>query len=54
MKFVCVGVSFVGLLCWCFGMEFVAAVVCAIEQKVGSSAFVAQACLPHGFNFSDT
>ena len=54
VKFFCVVVSFVGLLYWCLGLEFVAAIVCEIAQKLGSSALVAQACLLHGFNLSDT
>ena len=51
VKFVCVVVSFVGLFCWCFGLEFA---VCTVTLEVGSSALVAGACLPHGFDLSDT
>ena len=52
-KFVCVVVSFVGLLCWCFGLEFVVAFVCEIALKVGSSALVAWAYLPQGFDLNN-
>ena len=53
VKFIQVVFSFVSFLCWNFGLEFVAVVVCTIMQKVGSSTLVAWACLLHGFNFCD-
>ena len=53
-KFVCVGVAFVSVLWQCFGFEFVTAAICTIVLKVGSSTLVAQACLLHYFNLSDT
>ena len=52
-KFMCV-VAFVSLLCWCFTLEFVAAIVCTITLKVGSSAPVELACLHYGLNFINT
>ena len=54
VKLVCVVVSFVSLLHWSFGLEFVAAVVCAIVLKMGSSTCAAVACLPHGYDPSNT
>ena len=54
MRFICVVVSFVGPLCWHFGLYFVAAIVCTIVLKVGPSPLVALVCLLHSFTFSDT
>ena len=42
------------LLYWCFGLEFLAVVVCAVVLKVGSSTFVAWPYLHHSFDLSDT
>ena len=41
VKFICVVVSFMSLVCWHFGLELAAAVACTFMPKVGSSAFVA-------------
>ena len=51
---ICAVVAFVSLLCSHFGLKFVAAVVCTVALKMGSSTPVAWACLLHGFIFINT
>ena len=42
------------LLCWCFHLELVAVIACAVVLEVGSSTLVAWPCFHHRFDLSDT